>query len=114
MLATQYAEWHNIQPQQDCESDNAFKNRVSGTLRDAGNIIESHEVAQDKRYDEDGGDMVMSGIAGAAAMAMQEKDYGSRGSSRVGDEIAAGVIAQAIPKPKMSVDEVMLMMAMFG
>lgn len=114
MLATEYAGYYGIAAQGVNESDIDFRHRVAGALRDKGNVIEAHEAQQDKRYDEDGGDMVTSGIVGAVAMALQGKDYGSRGSSRVGDEIAAGVIAQSPPKPKMSVDEVMLMVAMFG
>lgn len=93
MLATQYARWHNIQPQGENETDAAFQNRVSGELRRSGNIIEAHEVAQDKRFDEDGGKNVISGITGAMAMALQDKNYGSSGSDLVGDEIAAGILS---------------------
>lgn len=45
MLATQYAQWHGIAAQKEGESDGAFRDRVSGELRKAGNIIEAHEVA---------------------------------------------------------------------
>jgi len=107
MLATEYAKYYNIEPQRDNESDSNFKSRVSGKLRDAGNIIEAHEVAQDKRYDADGGENVMAGIAGAMAMAMQGKDYGSKGSSLIGDEIAAGRKAMS---PKKEIDPTMLLM----
>ncbi len=114
MLATEYAGYYNIAPQGEGESDIAFRHRVAGALRDAGHIIEAHEAQQDKRYDADGGDMVMAGIAGALVMALQGKDYGRTGATRIGDEIAAGIVATAPQKPKMSPEEVMLMLAMFG
>ena len=114
MLATEYAKWYNITPQKVNESDSAFRDRVSGALRDAGNIIEAHEVAQDKRWDaEDGGDTVQTGIAGAIALVLAGKDYGRNGSSRVGDEIAAGVVATA-PKKELDPMSAMLAMLMFG
>jgi hypothetical protein len=76
-------------------------------------IIEAHEVAQDKRYDEEGGDTVMMGITGAVATALQGRNYGSKGDRRVGDEIAAGVVATQPKRPSMSPEMVMLMMALF-
>ncbi len=109
MLATEYAKWYEIEPQKEGESDSAFRDRVSGALRDAGRIIEAHEVAQDKRYDAGDGDMVRTGIMGAMAMALQEKSYGRTGSTLVDDEIAAGVVANA--KPKNS-DPMMALLAM--
>ena len=108
MLATEYAKWHNIEPQKENESDFAFKDRVSGALRNAGNIIEAHEVAQDKRYDAEGGEMVMHGITGAIAMATSGISYGSKGSSLVGDEIAAGVVAS---EPKNDNDALMALLS---
>lgn len=113
MLATQYAEWYDIEPQKEGESDSAFTSRVSGALRDAGHIVEAHEVHANKRYDEEGSG-AMDGIIGAVAMALQGKSYGKTGYTLVGDEIAAGVVAQAPEEPKMSAAEVMLYMAMFG
>jgi hypothetical protein len=109
MLATEYAGWYDIAPQGENESDTAFRNRVSGELRSLGHVIEVHEVAQNKRYDETGGDMVMLGIAGALAMAMQGVSYGSTGSNLVGDEIAAGIVATS---PKRNEDPLMLMLAL--
>ena len=108
MLATEYAQWHGIEKQGENESDTAFQSRVSGALRDAGNIIEAHEVAQNKRFDAEGSDMVRSGIMGAVAMAISNTNYGRSGSSLVGDEIAAGVVAGA----KKRDDSAMLMLAM--
>ena len=108
MLATEYAQWYGIEKQGENESDTAFQSRVSGALRDAGNIIEAHEVAQNKRFDAEGSDMVQSGIMGAVAMAMSNTDYGRSGSSLVGDEIAAGVVAS---KPKNDNDALMALLS---
>lgn len=113
MLATQYARWYDIPPQAEGESDSAFTSRVSGALRDAGHIIEAHEVHTNKRYDEEGSS-AMDGILGAVAMALRGVDYGRKGSALVGDEIAAGIVKQS-PEPKrMSPEEVMLAMLLFG
>lgn len=109
MLATEYAKWYDIAPQEENESDSAFRNRVSGILRNSGNIIEAHEVAQDARWDsESGGDMVQKGLLGAMAMALQNKNYGRDGSDLVGDEIAAGVIATS---PKQDLDPMMVLLS---
>lgn len=53
--------------------------------------------------------MVQTGIMGAMAMALQRRDYGTTGSTLAGDEIAAGVVANA---PKKNYDPLMAMMAM--
>ena len=113
MLATKYAKYYDIPAQLDGESDAAFMARVAGELRNQGRIVEAHEASQNKRYDEDGGDMVMTGLYGAMAMALQGVDYGSTGDTLIGDEIAAGLIATA---PKRDTDPLMalLAMALFG
>lgn len=108
MLATEYAKYYKIAPQGESETDAAFTSRVSGALRDAGHIIEAHEVAQNKLYDADGGDNVIAEIAGAVAMALQGKSYGSTGGNRIGDEIAAGVVATS---PKRETDLTSLLLA---
>lgn len=113
MLATQYAEWYGIEAQQEGESDSAFVYRLSGELRNQGLLIEAHEVQAGKRWDEDGSTAI-TGVVGALTMALQDVDYGTRGSSRVGDEIAVGTIVQTPEKPSMSPDEVMIYMALFG
>lgn len=87
-MTKQYAEDFGIQQQQKGESDDAFRHRVAGELRNMGHLIEAHEVQAGKRYD-DGPD-AMTGILGAVAMALAGRSYGSSGSGRVGDEIAAG------------------------
>lgn len=112
MLATQYAEWYNITPQAEGESDENFKHRVAGALRDAGQIIEAHEVQADARWDGEGSTAI-TGIAGAMAMALQGIDYGRTGSTRVGDEMAAGVIATSRAS-KPSADELLLTIMMRG
>lgn len=113
MLATQYAEWYGIAPRGEDESDSAFKERVSGALRDQGHIIEAHEVHADACWDADGG-TAFDGVMGAVAMALQNRNYGSTGYNLVGDEIAAGVIAQSEPKLKLSVAEIMIALELFG
>lgn len=111
MLATEYANYYNIPPQMENESDNQFQHRVAGALRDAGLIIEAHEAQHNARYDEN--DNVMAGITGAIAMALQGVNYGSTGSRLVGDELAAGTIALA-PKSDFSADELMIAMMLRG
>jgi len=108
MLATEYAQWHGIAAQREGESDAAFMDRVSGELRNQGCIIEAHAVSANKRFDEEGSD-AMTGIFGAMAMALQGKDYGSKGSTLVGDEIAAGLIAKS---PKRNDDPLMALLAL--
>ena len=109
MLATEYAKWYDIPAQAEGETDMAFRHRVAGELRDLGHIIEAHEAQQERRWDDpNGGDMVMAGIAGALAMVLQGKSYGSTGVNLVGDDIAAGVIAQS---PKQDIDPMMLLIA---
>jgi len=111
MLATQYAEYCGIEAQREGESDLAFRSRVSGALRDQGKLIEAHEAYQDKRWDEDGG--VSLGIMGAMAQLMQGVDYHVSGEQQIGADLAAGVVVQN-PKPEVSLDALLLAMALFS
>lgn len=106
MLATDYAKYYNIAPQGKDESDSAFRGRVSGELRDAGHIIEAHEVFNDERYEQS--DNVMSGIIGAMAQALQGVNYGSKGEHQVGDDFACGEYV----KHHKEQDPAMLLMAL--
>jgi hypothetical protein len=92
MIATEYAKDHRIEGQREQESDQAFKSRVSGELRSRGHIIEAHEVWADSRHDGDGN--AMTGIMGAVAMMLENRDYGQEGESLVGCEWAAGEIVK--------------------
>lgn len=111
--AIQYVGYLGIQAQAEGESDRDFVGRVAGTLSDNGKLIESHEVLNNARFDSEGqgGENVMTGLLGAAAMAMQGKDYGSTGERRVDDEFAAGVVSQA---PKTDPAMALLAMMLFG
>jgi|SRR3990167_5147979 len=111
VLATEYAKYHGIEAQRKSESDIAFRGRVSGALRDAGHLIEAHEAYQDARYEESAN--VMTVITGALAQALQGVDYGSTGERQIGDDLAAGYVIQN-PRPRMSPEEVLLMIALFG
>ena len=111
MLATEYAKYHGIEAQREGENDTAFRDRVSGALRDAGHLIEAHEAYQDARYEESAD--VMTGITGALAQALHGVDYGSTGERQIGDDLAAGYVIQN-PRPRMSPEEVLLMIALFG
>ncbi len=106
MLATEYAQYYNIEAQREGESDLAFRSRVSGKLRDAGKIIEAHEAYQDKRYEDS--DSVVTGITGALAQAFQGVNYDSHGERQVGDDIAAGILART---SKKEVDPMMMLLA---
>jgi hypothetical protein len=96
MLATEYAQYYGIPAQGEGETDLAFRTRVSGVLRAKGLIIEAHEAYQDSRYEEGyaGSADVMTGVMGAMALALSDRDYGVDGARQVGDDIAAGIIAR--------------------
>lgn len=75
------------------ETPNEYRARLSGLLKEQGNIIEAHEVHCGRRFDDPsarGGYDPMVGIAGVCAMALQDKKYSTDSYLQVGDEIAAG------------------------
>ena len=109
MLATEYASQFGIDPQRDGESNDAFKSRVAGELRNMGEIVYAHEAATDAYYDQS--DDAMTGIIGAVAQAMQGKDYHVSGRTQVDTDFAAGKVVQ---KPKDDPLMEMLMMALMG
>lgn len=111
MLATEYAKYYELDPQGENESDLDFRDRISGTLRDMGHIIEAHEVHHNERYEQS--DDVMTGVIGAVTQALQGVDYGSRGSQQVGDDIAAGAVTR-YRKEQMSPEMALLMIELFG
>ena len=93
-ITAQRAREFNIAAQEAGESDDAFRHRVSGALRAQGHIIEAHEACQNALYDDPTAN-VMTGIFGAMAQMMQGREYRlSDGMRQVGDDIAAGVVAQ--------------------
>lgn len=98
MLATDYARNYNIPPQKTGESNSDFKYRVAGKLREMGNIIESHEVLCDKRYDESPD--VITGITGAMAMIMENRGFHgdperpNNGERQLDDDFAAGILTR--------------------
>lgn len=114
MQANLYVGSYGIEPQGESESNQAFKSRVAGVLRDSNMLIEAHEVTQDARWDDpDKGDDVMGGVIGAMAQALHGVDYGVSGDSQIGADIAAGVIAQD-DTPQRSASEMLLLALMFG
>jgi len=108
MLATDYAEYYEIEAQREGEDDYAFRNRVANALRARGRLIEAHEAFRNERYEQS--DDVMGGVIGAVAQAMQGTSY--RGDP-IGNDIAAGVVAQD-DKPKLTPEMAMLMVELFG
>lgn len=92
-IATEYAKIWKLESQKEGESDADFRGRVADALRDAGSIIEAHEAFNNERYEE--GDDVMTGIIGAAAQALQGRNYGSTGERKFDDDFATGTIVQA-------------------
>ena len=92
MLATEYAQYFNIEDQREDESGNDFRGRVAGELRAKNELIYANEAYYDKRIEYTGGD-VMTGVVGAVAQALQGIDYGSKGARQLDDDFAAGVIA---------------------
>ena len=105
MLATEYADYYGIAPQQPEESDYDFRHRVAGKLRDMGKIIEAHEAQRDERIEQS--DDVMQGVVGAIAQVLHGIDYGVSGVQQVGCDIAAGAIAKS-PRPETDRDIAML------
>lgn len=103
-MAHEYASYYNIE-QGKGESEDAFKSRVVGVLRAKGSIIEAHEAFSGKRYDdeEQGATGPMAGILGAVDQAMQGREYSPNDPERqIGDDIAAGVLAQRGEDPTKS------------
>lgn len=103
MLATEYAEYYDIEAQQEGESDMAFRSRVAARLRGKSKIIEAHEAYQDERYENS--DSVMTGVTGAIAQALRGCSYSG---DQIGNDIAAGVVAQA-PEDSMTPMTALLM-----
>lgn len=95
-----YAEHLGMEPHDD-EGEHRFRERVAGALRGRGQIIEAHEVLNGRRFDDpDGGDRVMTGIAGALASALGMGPPPARDPiHQVGDDIALGTLALAPPDP---------------
>ena len=105
MLATEYANYYNIIPQQPEEDDYEFRHRIAGELRDMGKIVEAHEAQRDERIEQS--DDVMQGVMGAVAQALHGIDYGVSGVQQVGCDIAAGAIVKG-PRPKIDRELAML------
>ena len=110
MLATQYAEFYEIEPQREDESDYLFRHRIAGALRDMGKLIEAHEAQRDERIEDS--DDVMAGVMGAVAQAVHGIDYGISGIQQVGCDIAAGELVIK-PKSKMSPEAALLSILLF-
>ncbi len=115
-FTAELAKYHKIDPQGSDESESAFKHRVSGALREMGHLIEAHEAFHNQRYDEEGGGALnpMVGLLGAAALASAGRDFGGSGTSRIGDEMMAGVIAKEPRRSDDSAAMMMLAIAMMG
>lgn len=108
-ITTQRAREFNLPPQQENEDEMSFRRRVSGALRDQGNIIEAHEAFNNELYDQSTD--AMTGIIGALAQVSQDVDFGSKGDRQVDDDFAAGVVVQA---PKEDPSMALLAMMLFG
>jgi hypothetical protein len=108
MLATEYAKYHDMEPQGDNESDEAFKSRVAHRLREMGRIIEAHEVYQDAFHDQN--ENVVAGILGYVAQAMAGKHYDG---DPIGNDIAAGHGVQK-PDDDISPEIATLILSLFG
>ena len=112
-FTAQRAEWFGIDPQGPNENETEFKDRVSGALRDMGHIIEAHEAFHNQLYDEvsEGEPGPMVGILGAMAQQMHGKNYGRRGVSQVGDDVAVGMVVEK-SRPEMPPEMALLALLM--
>jgi len=114
-ITAQRAQEFGLIPQGTEESDSAFKERVSGELRNMGYMIEAHEAQCNRLYDDpgDGRNDPMTGIFGAMSQQLHGVNYHIEGRDQIGADIAAGYIAQN-PKKEMSADLALLMVELFG
>ena len=110
--ATQYAADFGLAPQREDETDPQFHERIVGQLREAGHMIEAHEVQSGERFDGPSG-RALDGITGAMAMTLTGREFARDGYGKVGDEIAAGAIVRH-RKPDPSPDLMLAMMDLFG
>ena len=112
--AKMYADYYGYPPQKEDESDESFKRRIVGALRDDSHLIEAHELHRGKRWDDpDGGDDVMTGVTGAMAQIMGDFDYGSKGDTQIGDDIAVGTVVEN-PRPEPNIEAMMLLASLLG
>lgn len=98
---TMYADDLDMTPL-DGEGEARFRERVAGALRSRGQIIEAHELLAGCRFDdEEHGDRVITGIAGALAGALGMGPPPRLGDPerQLGDDIAVGTLALAPPDP---------------
>ena len=86
----QIANYYGFRPIKSGESEHAYRQALARFLHDNGHIIEAHEVASGKRWDED--EHTATGILGAVSKAMQDKSYPV---DELGSDYAAGVLVQA-------------------
>ena len=116
-MAAEYARHYGVPPQGEGESLDSFRGRVGDWLRAQGKTIEAHEAYQNKRYENNDG--VIDGAMGAIFQALSGKPqnpnmYNKRGTRQAGDDMAIGFLAQAPEEEEMSLEEAMLLMALFG
>lgn len=113
-ITTQRAKEFELAPQGENESDQSFRERVAGELRDQGHLMEAHEAYNNCLYDDPNGN-AMTGIIGAIAQQMQGINYGSAGNRQIGDDIAAGELTlKSHNEPPMAPDMALLMISLFG
>src|SRR3989339_1529281 len=76
---------HNIDPQQEGESNADFRLRVSGELRGKRRIIEAHEAYQNALFDS-GNEMLEYGLLGAVSQLLGGEQYSRDPVEQVGDD----------------------------
>lgn len=99
--ARAYGEYYDI-AQNEEESNEAYRSRVASELRRQGKIIEAHEAASGRRWDdpEQGPAGPLAGITGAMAQALAGFEYSPGDPERqIGDDVAAGIVVNAGPDP---------------
>ena len=111
MLATEYAEYYEIEPQREGESDRDFRGRVATALRQAGHLVEAHEAYQNERHETSND--VMTGLFGAVAQALSGTHYWG---DPIGNDLAAGGLVryQMSPEGKAQKEADALMARMLG
>ena len=100
-ITNQRAREYDLPPQEESESDNAFRARIAAALRDKGLLIEAHEAMCDRLYDDPGKGLMDDptvGITGAVAQVWLGVNYHVSGDKQVACDVVAGHVAKA-PKP---------------
>lgn len=119
-LATNNAEYYGIPPQNEGETNTAFRSRVSGALRGKGMFIEAHESYNNRYHDEPdatGECPTAVGILGAVASVMHPENHIGKtldDERNIGDDVALGSYIKHRKSPDVESMELQILLTMLG